>query len=184
MATKILTEVLIMILNNVQSTRDLYSSLLVNRIWCRATIPILWELTLGQECCMDDEKLRKKALCIRTYISSMDNQARTLLIQNGFELSSSSPQATFDYPSFTHKFIINNLVYFVSTYSQQIIDPDQNNNNKNKNKIIITPKSRILFREICKLIINLCTFLDYFKLGVLVNYFKFYFRVTWCLENI
>ncbi|CAG8596450.1 3533_t:CDS:2 [Diversispora eburnea] len=62
MATKISTELLILILNNVQSTRstqDLYSSLLVNRIW-----------------------------------------SRTLLIQNGFDLSSPPLQATFDYPSF------------------------------------------------------------------------------------
>jgi hypothetical protein len=121
MATKISTELLIMILNNLESTQDLYSSLLVNRNWCKITIPILWELPLGQECYAGDKKLRKKALCIRTYISCMDTQARTLLTQNGFDLSSSPPQATFDYPSFTHKFIINNLVYFISTYSQQII---------------------------------------------------------------
>src|SRR4051812_42146733 len=113
MATKISTELLIMILNNnIQSTQDLFSSLLVNRIWCKVTIPLLWKLPLGQECCMDDKKLGKKALCIRTYISCMDNQARTLLIQNGFDLSSSTPHTTFDYPSFAHKFIINNLVNF------------------------------------------------------------------------
>ncbi|CAG8575554.1 8861_t:CDS:1 [Diversispora eburnea] len=160
MATKIPTEILIKILNNVQSshsTQDLYSSLLVNRIWCKITIPILWELTLGQECCMDDEELSKKALCIRTYISCMDTRAKTLLTQNGFDLSSSLPQATFDYPSFTHKIIIDNLVYFVSIYSQQIIGSDQDN-------YIIT-KSRILFREICKLIINRCKFLDSFKMA-------------------
>ena len=154
MATKISTELLIMILNNVQSTQDLHSSLLVNRIWCKVAIPKLWELALSQDCCMDDKKLRKKALCIRTYISCMDTQARTLLTQNGFDLSSSPPQATFDYPSFTHKFIINNLVYFISTYSQQtqqIIGTD--------------PKSRLLFHEMCKLIINRCSFLDYFKLA-------------------
>ncbi|CAG8580552.1 4252_t:CDS:1, partial [Diversispora eburnea] len=72
MATKIPTEILIKILNNVQSfgsTKDLYSSLLVNRNWCKITIPILWELPLGQECHADDKELRKKALCIRTYIS-------------------------------------------------------------------------------------------------------------------
>ncbi|CAG8598134.1 9478_t:CDS:2, partial [Diversispora eburnea] len=72
MTTKIPTEILIKILNNVQSsrsTRDLYSSLLVNRIWCKVTIPILWELPLGQECYMHDERLMKKALFIRTYIS-------------------------------------------------------------------------------------------------------------------
>ena len=90
MATKISTELLIMILNNVQSTQDLHSSLLVNRIWCKVTIPILWELPLGQECFTDIKKLRKKALCIRTYISCMDTQARTLLIQNGYDLSSST----------------------------------------------------------------------------------------------
>ncbi|RHZ44935.1 hypothetical protein Glove_707g35 [Diversispora epigaea] len=41
METKISTEILIKILNNVQSsrsTRNLYSSLLVNRFWCKATV--------------------------------------------------------------------------------------------------------------------------------------------------
>ncbi|CAG8459899.1 11414_t:CDS:2 [Diversispora eburnea] len=126
MATKISTEILTIILRNVQSSRltqDLYPSLLVNRIWCKVTIPLLWELTFGKKCYKDDKrKLKKKALCIRTYISCMDTQARTLLTQNGFNLSSSPPQAIFDYPSFTHKFIIKNLVYFISIYSQQIID--------------------------------------------------------------
>ncbi|CAG8498182.1 10676_t:CDS:1 [Diversispora eburnea] len=160
MATKISTELLIIILNNFQSTQDLYSSMLVNRIWCKVTIPILWNLPLGQECCTDYTKLEKKALCIRTYISCMDARTRNLLVQNGFDLSSSPPQATFDYPSFTHKFIINNLVYFVSIhsmYSRKIISPHQDDNG-----------SRILFREMCKLIIERCIFLDSFKMTVII----------------
>ncbi|CAG8524894.1 10589_t:CDS:1 [Diversispora eburnea] len=175
MATKISTEILIMILNNVQSTQDLYSSLLVNRIWCKVTMPILWELPLGQEY-RRVEKLRNKALCIRTYISCMDTQARNLLIQNGFDLSSSPPQATFDYPSFTHKLIIVNLVNFVSVYSskinpQQIIGSDQNNIKKNN-------ESRLLFSEICRLIINRCTFLDSFKMTGTIsnNFYEIYYK--------
>ncbi|CAG8548764.1 9786_t:CDS:2 [Diversispora eburnea] len=171
MANKISIELLMMILNNVQSprsTQDLFSSLLVNRIWCRVTIPILWELPFGQECTMDDTKLRKRALCIRTYISCMDTQARTLLTQNGYDLSSSPPQAAFDYPSFAHKFGTDNLIYFISVYSQQIIGSDQDNDNDDYNN-----KSRILFREICKLILNRCSFLDYFKLaGVSKIFFR------------
>ncbi|CAG8452008.1 8157_t:CDS:2 [Diversispora eburnea] len=67
----------------------LYSSSLVSRVWCKIAIPLLWELPFGQECCTDNKnKLKKKALCIRTYISCMDTQVRTLLIQNGFDLSS------------------------------------------------------------------------------------------------
>ncbi|CAG8650746.1 3571_t:CDS:2, partial [Diversispora eburnea] len=168
MATKIPTEILIKILNNVQSTQDLYSSLLVNRIWCKVTVPILWELPLGQKCCTDNKKLKKKALCIRTYISCMNIQARTLLIQNGFDLSSSTPRATFDYPSFTHKFIIDNLVEFIPIYSSRI----------SQQQIIVTiTKSRILFREICKLIINCCTFLDCFKImGLPKNYSKNFYN--------
>ncbi|CAG8439749.1 6495_t:CDS:2, partial [Diversispora eburnea] len=165
MATKISTEILIMILRNVQSSRstqDLYSSLLVNRIWCKVTIPILWELTFGQE--YFSNEVKKKSLYIRTYISCMDIQARTLLTQNEFDLSSSPPQATFDYPSFTHKFVINDLDNFVSTYSRQIIGSDQDNSNKDDGDNVFS-KSRILFHEMCKLIINRCTFLDYFKVG-------------------
>ncbi|CAG8482908.1 1065_t:CDS:2 [Diversispora eburnea] len=140
MTTKIPTEILIKIFNNVQSLRseDLYSFLLVNRNWCNITIPLLWKLPLDQECCTDDEKLRKKALCIRTYISSI-----------------------FDYPSFIHKFRTDNLVHFISIYSQQIIG---SNNNKNE--------SRILFREICKLIINRCSYLEYFKLAKVARNFS------------
>ncbi|CAG8475026.1 995_t:CDS:1 [Diversispora eburnea] len=169
MATKIPTEILIKILNNCQSTRDLYSSLLVNRIWCKVTIPILWELPLGQECWGDDKTLRKKALCIRTYISCMDTHARTLLIQNEFDLSSSSHQATFDYPSFAHKFIIGNLVNFISIYLQQIVSSDQDNY---KNTIT---KPRILFLEIFKLIINRCKFVNSFEMtGVHIkNHFHY-----------
>ncbi|CAG8443099.1 6109_t:CDS:2 [Diversispora eburnea] len=82
MATKVPTEILIKILNNLQSssqsTQDLYSSLLVNRIWCKVTIPIIWGLPFGQKCSTktdtDYKKLKKKALCIRTYISCMDAQ--------------------------------------------------------------------------------------------------------------
>ena len=68
MATKISTEILF---NNLQllisSTQDLYLSLIVNRIWCKVTIPILWELPLIQE----SRVSWKKALCIRTYMYIM-----------------------------------------------------------------------------------------------------------------
>ncbi|CAG8452147.1 8168_t:CDS:2 [Diversispora eburnea] len=116
MATKISIELLIMILNNVQSTQDLYSTLLVNRLWCKVTIPILWELPFGQDC-KDNLNLRKKALCIRTYISP-----------------------------------------------QQINFPYHDDNN-----------SRVLFREICTLIVNRSSSLDYFKLArVPVHYSRIF----------
>ncbi|CAG8548260.1 2300_t:CDS:2 [Diversispora eburnea] len=164
MATKIFTEILIIILKNVQSTQDLRSSLLVNRFWCKVTTPILWELTLCQDLhWINYKKMRKKSLFIRTYLSCMDTQARTLITQNGFDLSSSPPHATFDYPSFIRDFRIENLAYFISIYSQKIIVSYLDNYYNNNNKSIII-KSRILFYEICKLIINRCTFLDSFKL--------------------
>ncbi|CAG8497308.1 11186_t:CDS:1 [Diversispora eburnea] len=165
MATKISQELLVMILNNVKSIHDLYSSLLVNRTWCKITIPILWELAFDQEFnWMNYNKCRRRALCVRTYISCMDNQSRTLLTQSGFDLSSSPPQVTFNYPSFTREFRIDNLAHFISIYSQKIIGSYQDNYDNNNNKHIIIAKSRILFLEICKLIINRCTFLDSFKM--------------------
>ncbi|CAG8502508.1 8225_t:CDS:1 [Diversispora eburnea] len=190
MATKISIELLIMVLNNVKSTQDLYSSLLVNRFWCKVTIPILWEIPFGHECRMGYIELRKRALCIRTYISCMDTQARTLLTQNGFDLSSSPPQVTFDYPSFVHKFVINHLVYFISIYSpliipQQITGSDQDNNNNENYYEIVIDKSRILFCEICKLIINRCEFLDCFKLvGVNLCYEKYYLSYSDSIGSI
>ncbi|CAG8555871.1 10565_t:CDS:2 [Diversispora eburnea] len=48
MTNKIYTELWIMTLNNVKSTQDLYSSLLVNRIWCKVTIQL--KLISAQKC--------------------------------------------------------------------------------------------------------------------------------------
>ncbi|CAG8492418.1 136_t:CDS:2 [Diversispora eburnea] len=76
MATKVPTEILIKILN--------FHHLVRLKIY----IYHYYSIESGSE---------KKALCIRTHISCMDVQARTLLIQNGYDLSSSPPQATFDY---------------------------------------------------------------------------------------
>ncbi|CAG8578864.1 10864_t:CDS:2, partial [Diversispora eburnea] len=144
--------------STILSTQDLFSSSLVNRFWCEVTVPILWGLPFCQTEYTNNSRLEKKALCIRTYISCLDVQARTLLSQNGFDLSSSPPQATFDYPSFTHKFIINNLVNYIYIYSHQIDDLYDYYDRMS------IPKSKILFSEICKLIINRCAFLDEFKL--------------------
>ncbi|CAG8490840.1 4294_t:CDS:2 [Diversispora eburnea] len=60
MTTEISTEISIIFLNNGQSTQALYSSLLGNRIWCKVTMPILCELTLGQEYCWCDNEVDKK----------------------------------------------------------------------------------------------------------------------------
>ena len=84
----------------------------------------------------------------------MDPQARTLLVQNGFDLSSSPPQATFDYPSFTHKLRIDNLV--ISIFSQKIKGSDQGNNkndNDNENNLRII-KQENLKKKIFSLMVN------------------------------
>ncbi|CAG8560819.1 5276_t:CDS:2, partial [Diversispora eburnea] len=78
----------------------------------------------------------KKALCIRTYVSCMDTQARILLTRNGFDLSSSPPQATFDYPSFTHKFRIDNLANFNSEYFDLSQVPENYSHDLNYNDLI------------------------------------------------
>ncbi|CAG8655079.1 8992_t:CDS:1, partial [Diversispora eburnea] len=67
---------------------------------------------------------------------------------------------TFDYPSFTHKFRIDNLAYFISEY----FDSSQGNSYNNNVEIVITTESGILFTEICKLLINRCSFLNYFEM--------------------
>ncbi|CAG8434182.1 6695_t:CDS:2 [Diversispora eburnea] len=116
------------------------------------------ELPFGHEYNSTDyRKLKKNALCIRTYVSCLDTQVRNILTQNGFNLSLSPPQAIFDYPSFTHKFIINNLVYYISICSRHFID------------------RRILFREICKLILNR-SFLNHFELERISEFFVDDFR--------
>src|SRR5688572_9726320 len=62
------------------------------------------------------------------------------------------------HPSFTHKFKLDRLINLISEYPKPFLCLDIYYKKH-------TTKSRILFREICKLIINRCSFLDHFELA-------------------
>ncbi|CAG8534275.1 6989_t:CDS:2 [Cetraspora pellucida] len=87
------------ILNHLQDDKaTLYSCVLVNRMWCRLTIPILWSRPFNL---VSQNKLntieRSSALIITTYVSCFSELERQLLIDEGFDLPLNYNKPFFDY---------------------------------------------------------------------------------------
>src|SRR2546429_5467776 len=89
--------------------RDLFSTLLVNRDFCNMVIPVLWKDTWSGS-------LFKIVKLIRTYFSNLDKDSRTLLTQNGIDLSSSPSGTTFDYASLLRSLDIQLLIIGIDFY--------------------------------------------------------------------
>ncbi|CAG8466858.1 2623_t:CDS:2 [Paraglomus occultum] len=74
--------------------KDLYSCLLVNRLWCRSTAPLLWRQPLT-----DNPYVRAKVL--QVYYSCLDNNQKQQLQSQELELPFvDAPLPLFNYPSF------------------------------------------------------------------------------------
>ncbi|KAF0441055.1 hypothetical protein F8M41_004029 [Gigaspora margarita] len=82
---------------------SLFSSLLVNRLWCLNVIPILWKNPLKNQFKKADENLlscqHRCTLLLRTLLSCLSEESRCLLFENKLELPFQiSQSALFDYP--------------------------------------------------------------------------------------
>lgn len=149
MTTKIHTEILTKILMNSirpHSAMELHSLLLVNWYcvsYCTSTLgntfKSFWFNKRSEE---------KKHYVFELFLSCMDAQAWTKLIQNRFDLFLKPHWATFDYQSFACKLFYNNLSQLTSIYLQSLsFDHDEYN---------FTIAENVLFLEIYKLLINHC----------------------------
>ncbi|RIA92186.1 hypothetical protein C1645_820979 [Glomus cerebriforme] len=117
----------------------LYSCLLVNRLWCRISVKILWRNIWGFKCIKVSSQIRN------TLISCLPNESKDLLFKNGVFIPTSIPKSPlFNYPSFCEVLSILDL----------IIDEDLYNKKVSKNqKFNITPLNRnyLITQEILKM---------------------------------
>ncbi|CAG8588039.1 31146_t:CDS:1, partial [Racocetra persica] len=89
--------------NFEDETGSLFSSLLVNRLWCLNVIPILWKNPLKNQFKKASENLltcqHRCTLLLRTLLSCLSDESRGLLSENRLELPFQiSQRALFDYP--------------------------------------------------------------------------------------
>ncbi|RIA88001.1 hypothetical protein C1645_776017 [Glomus cerebriforme] len=151
----LLTEILQQIFRELlrDSPKDGFSALMVNRKWCKTIIPIIWENPFVISHRFNYYKI------IRTLLSTLDNDSRSLLIDNDINLSSSSSGTLLDYPFFIrnipYDYIFKGIKNYISSEYKDdgfIIKVDNDHDSNSK-------KIRLMFRQLLTIIINRSEFI-------------------------
>src|SRR5438094_10569004 len=88
-----LPELTIEIIQNFRNDfSTLYSCILVNRLWCRLAIPLLWEDPFSTP--------TENHAFIEIYLRSLNDDDKAQLYEYGFEINSFPSNSLFNYPSF------------------------------------------------------------------------------------
>ncbi|CAG8461884.1 14784_t:CDS:2 [Cetraspora pellucida] len=138
--------------------KTLYTCALVNREWCRITIPLLWknpiELLHGPDDYYPYHRYRNNHVkLVDTYLSYLNNEERVKLIKNGFKLPLRIKPPIFDYISFL-RYISNGDIQMISLFwclyfdASKIPVVNPLNSLSTKRKIKVTSSLWNLIRDI------------------------------------
>ncbi|GBC00339.1 hypothetical protein RclHR1_03820004 [Rhizophagus clarus] len=160
---------------------NLYSCLLVNRLWCEFSVRILWKSIWNYN-----------NKTYNTLISCLPNESKEILYENGIVISTStSKPPMFNYAAFCKILSINQINYQVGLLlkNQQPIIISSRNLNKDQQPIIssknLNKNVQILVQEILKLYMNQITFLKELSFLQLTNItFYRYLGAKDCLKNL
>ncbi|CAB5156312.1 unnamed protein product [Rhizophagus irregularis] len=95
----------------------LYSCVLVNRLWCRITIPLLWENPF----LIPSKNYKKNSNLIEIYLYDLNDDLKTKLDQYGIRDNSLTSSALFNYPSFLKYLNTFNMATFANSWVENII---------------------------------------------------------------
>ncbi|CAG8788079.1 13625_t:CDS:1, partial [Cetraspora pellucida] len=106
-------------------TESLHSCLLVNRLWCELSVPILWKDPWARFFNMPFSKpsFTQPATLINTYIASLPRESIVKLERNGFNVSSISYTTTFNYPMYLRCLDLEFLYWLVMKWIQSKSKP-------------------------------------------------------------
>src|SRR6266496_5713687 len=112
--SKLNKDVLFLIFEELQDdSKSLFSSLMVNKLWCETVIPILWR----NPWCYDINYSNKSYLFI-TIAFYLSDDTKESLIRQGIQLPSISHQSfLFDYLSFCRSINVNIINSIISAGS-------------------------------------------------------------------
>src|SRR6266542_2276806 len=131
---------------------DLYSCLLVDRLWCEVSVRILWKIIRNYN----------------TLIICLPNESKEVLYKNGFILSTStSKPPLFNYVTFIKKISISEIYRHINKLHSQNIDSQRFDSNK------IQEISVMVTQEILKMLMNqTCLKILDFGVGFFLSSFK------------
>ncbi|RGB23212.1 hypothetical protein C1646_779434 [Rhizophagus diaphanus] len=120
----------------------LYSCILVNRLWCRLTIPLLWEdpFSIAVEDCnyyyLNESYELKNYDFIGTYLYNLNDEDKTKLNEYGIDNNVFPLNTLFNYPSFIKCLNTQNLSFSIEEWINNVgtitnderspISPNQN----------------------------------------------------------
>src|SRR6266496_58802 len=93
----------------------LHSCILVNRLWCRLTIPILWENPFSIIPIIPCGGKNYKIRFIEIYLHNLNDEEKIKLNEYGINLSFLS-NTLFNYPNFIKHLKINEFIYAVEEW--------------------------------------------------------------------
>ncbi|PKC59642.1 hypothetical protein RhiirA1_469154 [Rhizophagus irregularis] len=130
----------------IQYLRDdissLYSCVLVNRLWCRIAIPLLWEDPFSVP--------TQKFDFIKILLRSLNDEDKTrLIVKYGFYNNEFSPKTLFNYPGFIKRLNTQNIRFCIENWV-----PNLTNNFANSANLFYW----LLFKTFIKNEINLYSF--------------------------
>ncbi|KAF0471082.1 hypothetical protein F8M41_025270 [Gigaspora margarita] len=154
-------------------TESLHSCLLVNRLWCELSVPILWKDPWARFFNMPFSKpsFTQPTSLINTYISSLPRESILKLEKNGFNVSSISSSTTFNYPMYLRCLDLEFLYWLVMKWVQNKSKPGfrplkrvvrrfkkfrkklNNNNSNNLDSTSMPPQDKI--RLVCSELLTL-----------------------------
>src|SRR6266496_5715835 len=112
-----LTSEIIQYFRNDFST--LHSCILVNRLWCRLTIPLLWEDPFSK-------KFPKNYHFIEIYLHNLSEDDKTKLNEYGIISDNLFPSSTlFNYPSFIKCLNINKIYCSIEMWVRTLTNEEQ-----------------------------------------------------------
>ncbi|UZO02483.1 uncharacterized protein OCT59_020963 [Rhizophagus irregularis] len=115
-----LTEVIIQYFRKDIST--LYSCILINRLWCRLAIPLLWEDPFPKKDPFSREYLENQHF-IEIYLSKLNEDVKTKLYEYGVNNNLiSSNTLLFNYPSFIKYLNIDEIFSSIRTWVDTVVD--------------------------------------------------------------
>src|SRR5688572_30619965 len=135
MAYELLVDCLNEILEYLEDDKpSLHSCLLVNRLWCKVAVRILWRNVWNYS-----------TMNYRTLIACLSNESKEILYENGITISTpNSKPPMFNYPAFCKVLSIKPVNYIIGELLQQLIS-SQNLNNLDDKKFIVKQEIFKLF---------------------------------------
>ncbi|PKC67384.1 hypothetical protein RhiirA1_534948 [Rhizophagus irregularis] len=149
----------------------LYSCILINRLWCRLAIPLLWEDPFPKKDLFSREYLKNQHF-IEIYLSKLNEDVKTKLYEYGVNNNLiSSNTLLFNYPSFIKYLNIDKILSSIRTWVDTVVG-------KNQGKLV-----NLIYKSLLEIFIENEGNLYSFEVDLSTSYSYYFNNIDLILQN-